>query len=123
MIPCVHEVHETAGGYLGVKALYEIGALRRYAPVALAGVAASAQVAAHGKQRGGCDINRVGAERYRLYDVCAGTDRTADDDGNVVSYALVAQALIDARKRKLDRNADVIPYSCGSRARTAAEAA
>ena len=79
-------------------------------------------MAAHRQQSRRCDINRVSAERYSLYDVRAASDRTADNDGNIVSDTLVAEPLVNACERKLYRNAYVIADTCRSRAGAASVA-
>ncbi|MPM96032.1 hypothetical protein SDC9_143188 [bioreactor metagenome] len=71
MMPGVQEVTQPLSGYVRVEALNEFVALRGDAPVALAGVARAAHMAAHGDKRGAGDIHGVGAERDGLDNIGA----------------------------------------------------
>ncbi len=78
MIPRGNEVDKALAADLRVQALDELGALGRNAPVALAGLAGAAQVAAQRKQGGGRDIGRVRAERNSFQQVGGIAHRAAD---------------------------------------------
>ena len=122
MIPRGDEVDQALRADIRVEALDQIGTLGRDAPVALAGLAGAAQVAAHGEQGAGCDVAGVRAERDGLQQICGVADGTADNDRNLIADALVAQTLVDSGERKLDRDADVVADTGRSRAGTAAVA-
>ena len=122
VIPCVNKVHKALVRNIRIKALYKVGTLRCNTPVALTGVAASAQVAAHGEQSRSSYVDCVRAERDCLYDVRTASDGTAHNDGDVISDTLVAEPLVNARESQLYRNAYVIADPCRSRAGTSSVA-
>ena len=118
----MHEIYKPLFAFVGVEPLYEVGVLGGYAPVALARLAAPAEMAAEREQRGGAYVAGVGAERHSLYHVGTGMDGAADDYRNAVAYALLAEPFVNLRKSELYGNTDVVAYSRGSGARTSAVA-
>ena len=114
MTPGGEQVNQAFGTDVRIQAFYQFGALGCNAPVALAVLAGAAQMAAERQQGSRCDINRIRAECNRLDDICGVADGAADDDGDIVADALVAQALVDRCERKLNRDTDVVA-DAGSR--------
>ena len=68
----------TADG--GIQSFDKFGNLRRYTPIAFAGLAISAKVTTERNERGGTYINGVCAESDRFYNVRAAPYRTARND-------------------------------------------
>ena len=108
VIPCSEQVDETLGADIRIQALDQLRTLGCNAPVALAGLAGAAQVAAHCQQSRGADIACVRAERDSLEQIGGVADGAADNDRNLITDALITQALINSSQRQLDRDADVI---------------
>ena len=86
----------------------EVFPLRGDSPVALAGIAVSTHVTAQRNQRGGSDVNRVGAQRNRLDDVGGTANRPGRDKGNLLSNPFVSQPLVNNRQRQFNRDSDVV---------------
>ena len=79
-------------------------------------------MAAQSKQSRGGDIAGVGTERNCLDHVGGRAYASSHHKGNIVSYSLVAQPLVNGGKGKLNGNSHVVAYSRGSRSRASAEA-
>ena len=82
-------------------------------------------MAAHCQQSRGADVACVRAERDGLEQIGGVADGAADNDRNLITDALIAQALINSSQRQLDRDADVIAdagRSCAGAAAVAVDA-
>ena len=95
VLPRGDKVHKALIADVRVEALHKVGALGCDAPVALAGLAASAQMAAERQKCRRADVARICTERDGLDNIGAGANGAADDERNLVADALIAQALID----------------------------
>ena len=68
------------------------------------------------------DVDGVSPQGDGLDHVGAASDAAADDQRDVAADALVAQALVNARKRQLNGDAHVVPDAGGRGPRASAEA-
>ena len=121
MLPRGDKIHKALIADVRVEALHKVGTLGCDAPVALAGLAASAQMAAERQKCRRADVARICTERDGLDNIGAGANGAADNERNLVADAFIAQALIDRCEGKLNRDADVIADARRRRARAAAE--
>ena len=78
---------------------------------------AAAEVAAERQQRAGCDIARIGAEHDSFDNIRTAADAAAHDERYIIADALIAQTLVDAGKRQLNRDTHVVADSGRRRAR------
>ena len=108
MRPGVDQIDGAMVAVFRIESAGEVFPLRGDSPVALASIAVSAHVTTQRDQRGGSDVNRVGAQRNRLDDVGGATNRPGRDKGNLLSNPLVAQPLVDNRQSQFDWDADVV---------------
>ena len=53
----------------------------------------------------------IRAERHSLYNIRRRTNAAADNKRYVIAYSLVSQPLVNSRKSKLNRDADIVSYS------------
>ena len=65
-------------------------------------------MAAHCQQSRGADVACVRAERDGLEQIGGVADGASDNDRNLITDALITQALINSSQRQLDRDADVV---------------
>ena len=121
MPPCGHEIDETLTALVGVQTLDERRILRGDTPVAAADLAAAAEVTAERHERRRGDIAGVSTERNRLDDIGRRADASADDEGDIVADALLAQTLVACCEGKLDGDADIVADACRRSPRAAAE--
>lgn len=61
-------------------------------------------MAAEGDERGGADVDGVGAESDGLDDIGAVAEAAGGDEGGAVADALLAEAAIDGGDGELDRS-------------------
>ena len=122
VLPRGDKIHKALVADVRVKALHKVGALGCDAPVALAGLAASAQMAAERQKCRRADVASICTERDGLDNIGAGANGAADNERNRVADAFIAQALIDRCEGKFNRDADVIADARRRCARAAAEA-
>ena len=122
VVPRADQIHHALGADFGIEALREVGTLRGDAPIALAARARLALVAAQGDKRGACAVYGVGAQGNSAHDVGRIANGTGGHQAHAATNALVAKALVNARKRKLNGNAHVIARTGRRCTRAAAEA-
>ena len=121
MSPCGHEVHEPLASDIGIKSLNKVGTLCSDTPVALAGLAGTAEVTSECKNGSRCDVASIRTESHSLDNVGRTSYGTATDEGNIVSDAFVAQSLVNACECEFDRDTHVIADPCRSGTRAASE--
>ena len=114
LISCFHAVmmNQSFHTDIGVEPFNQLGPLGSNAPVAFALMAAAAEMAAQCEQGGGGDIYRIRSQRDCFDDIGARPDTSADHQADTVVCLRPADA-IDAGKRQLNRDANIVPYAGG----------